>query len=101
MLEEHLNSLQQKLLENNTSDVNNNNNDYYLGTSNDDFKAVKVRQERIRIYHSNKNYQKEMDEFNNGLRKKHKKKITCTFSPSLLPMDVRIKLHKEGKVPMI
>ena len=69
MLKEHGNSLQQKLLENTTSNVNNNNDDYYLGTSNEDFKAVKVGQERIRIYHSNKNYQKEMEEFKNGLRK--------------------------------
>lgn len=102
MLEEHLNSLQQKLLEDNTSNVNNNNNDYYLGTNNDDFKAVKVGQERIRIYHSNKNYQKEMEEFKDGSRNERpKKKFSCTFSPSLLPMDVRIKLHKEGKVPII
>ncbi len=101
MLKEHTNSLQQKLLEDNTNNVNNSN-DYYLGTNNDDFKAVKVGQERIRIYHSNKNYQKEMEEVKNGSRKeKPKKKFSCTFSPSLLPMDVRIKLHKGGKVPII
>ena len=51
-------------------------NDYYLGTNNDDFKAVKVGQERIRIHHSNKNYHKELEEFKNGSRKeKPKKKI--------------------------
>jgi hypothetical protein len=102
MLKGHLNSLQQKLLEDNTSSNVNNNNDYYLGTNNDDFKAVKVGQERIRIYHSNKNYQNEMNEFKKKSRKERpKKKFSCTFSPSLLPMDVRIKLHKEGKVPII
>jgi hypothetical protein len=101
MLEEHLTALQQKLLEDNNNNVNNNN-DYYLGTNKDDFKPVKIRPERIRIHHSNKNYQKEMEEFKNGSRKeKPKKKISCTFSPSLLPVDVRIKLHKEGKVPII
>lgn len=43
-----------------------------------------------------------MEEYNNGLREeKPKKKFSCTFSPSLLPMDIRIKLHKEGKVPIM
>jgi hypothetical protein len=101
MLKEHLESLQHKLLEDNVNTVNNSN-DYYLGTHNDDFKAVKLGQERIRIYHSNRNYQKEMEEYKNGSRKeKPKKKFSCTFSPSELPMDIRIKLHKEGKVPII
>jgi len=102
MLEEHINSMQQKLLDENTASNIKNKNDYYLGTNNDDFKAEKIGQERIRIHHSNKNHQNEMEEFKNGLRKeKPKKKISCTFSPSLLPMDIRIKLHKEGKVPII
>ena len=69
MLGEHVNSLQQKLLKDNKSSNVNNNNDYYLGTNNEDFKAVKVGQERIRIYHSNKNYQTEMEEFKNRIKK--------------------------------
>jgi hypothetical protein len=103
MLEAHSEALKQKLLKDSATDVNNNNNnDYFLGTNNDDFKAAKVGPERIRIHHSNKNYQKEMEEFKNGSRKKKpKKKISCTFSPALLPMNIRIKLHKEGKVPII
>jgi len=78
MLEEHTNSLQQKLLENDTSNVINNNSDYYLGTNNDDFKAIKVEQEGIRIYHSNKNYQKEMEEFKNGSRKENLRRNSHT-----------------------
>ena len=71
-----------------------------LGT--DDFNITKVGHERIRIHHSNPNYQMEMTDFRSGLRKeKPKKKVSCTFSPSSLPMDVRIELHKEGKVPII
>ena len=42
MLKEHLNSLQQKLLNDKTSSNVNNNDNYYLGTNNDDFKAVKI-----------------------------------------------------------
>jgi hypothetical protein len=76
--------------------------DCYNGVNDDDFKAKRIGPERVRIDHSNSSYQKEMEEFKNGLRKeKPKKKISCLFSPSLLPMDVRIKLHKEGKVPII
>jgi hypothetical protein len=103
MLREHSKALQQKLLNGDATDViDKNNNDYFLGTNTDDFKAAKVGPERIRVHHSNKDYQKEMEEFKNGSRKeKPKKKISCTFSPALLPMDVRIKLHKEGKVPII
>jgi hypothetical protein len=102
MLEEHSGALQQKLLKGNITNNTKNNDDYYLGTNNDDFKAAKTGPERVRIHHSNKNYQKEAEEFKNGLRKeKPKKKISCTFSPSLLTMDVRIKLHKEGKVPIM
>ena len=101
MLEEHLKILQLKS-ELNVTNINININDYYLGTNNDNFKAAKIRPERVRIHHSNPNYQKEMGEFKNGLRKeKPKKKISCTFSPLKLPIDVRIKLHKEGKVPII
>jgi len=99
MLEEHFEGIQQKQLQNDGND--NNNNDYY-GANNNDFKITKIRPERVRIHHSNPNYQKEIEQFRIGLRKeKPKKKISCTFSPSLLPIDVRIKLHKEGKIPIV
>jgi hypothetical protein len=100
MLQEHLERIQQRQqLHNDGND--NNNNDYY-GANNNDFKITKIRPERVRIHHSNPNYQKEIEQFRRGLRKeKPKKKISCTFSPSLLPIDVRIKLHKEGKTPIV
>jgi hypothetical protein len=100
MLQEHLERIQQRQqLHNDGND--NNNNDYY-GANNNDFKITKIRPERVRIHHSNPNYQKEIEQFRIGLRKeKPKKKISCTFSPSLLPIDVRIKLHKEGKIPIV
>jgi hypothetical protein len=100
MLEEHHERIQQQQLH---DDSNDNSNDYYKGANNnDDFKVAKVGPERVRIHHSNPNYQKEMEQFRRGLRKeKPKKKISCTFSPSLLPIDIRIKLHKEGKIPIV
>lgn len=75
-----------------------------LEINNPVLKAVKIGPERIRIRHINENYQKEMEEFNkNDSRKKEKpsKMFVCTFSPSKLPVDERVKLHKEGKVPII
>ena len=92
ILEEHFERMEQK-----QHDVDRSND-----VNNDHFKVSTVGPERIRIHHSNPNYQREKDEFNNGLRKeKPKRKKSCTFSPSLLPIDVRIKLHKELKVPII
>jgi hypothetical protein len=55
---------------------------------------------RIRIHHSNPNYQEEMEEFKKRLREEEqpRKKITCTFDPFLLPIVNREKLHQEGEV---
>jgi hypothetical protein len=96
MLEGHTKVLQHKLLDDNTTYSVNDRDDYYLGANNDDFKAVKIGQERIRIHHSNKNFKKEMLEFKNGSRKeKPKKKISCTFNPFLLPITPRVLLNLE------
>jgi hypothetical protein len=68
-----------------------------------DNRVVEVGLERIRIHHSNPNYKKEMDEFEKWLREDRegeepRKKITCTFSPSLLPINIREKLYREGEL---
>jgi hypothetical protein len=65
-------------------------------------RAVRTGQERIRIHHSNPNYQKELEEYKKGLRseKLRKKKSCGPFDPSILPIEVRAKLHNEKKVPL-
>lgn len=96
MLDEHFQGLPLNLTD------SNDTNDYFKGLKEDSFKASKLTGPRVRIYHSNSNYKKEMQDYNKKLIKKRpKKKISCTFNPSKLPIDVRVRLHKEGKVPII
>jgi hypothetical protein len=69
---------------------------------------LEVGLERIKVNHSNPNYEKEMQEFDKlskrdkeRLRieeKKPRKNTTCVFNPFLLPIDIRQKLHEEGEV---
>ena len=67
-----------------------------------DDRAIKTRPERIRIHHSNPHYQEEPEEYRKGLRKeKPRKKKSCgPFDPSILPMEVRTRLHNENVVPL-
>jgi hypothetical protein len=70
-----------------------------LPTYYDDFKAIRKGPERLRIYHSNPNYQKEMDEYKGGLRPEEpRRKTVCYIDPRELSPAIRAKLHKEGKV---
>ena len=69
---------------------------------------LEVGLERIRVHHSNPNYQKEMQEFEKlskmgqravkSRKKQPRKKTTCIFSPFELPVDKIEKLQAEGKV---
>jgi hypothetical protein len=63
-------------------------------------RAVKVSKEMIRIRHPNINYQKEMDDFRNGLRKEKPKRKTssCYFYPWKQPLEVIGQLLKKGKI---
>jgi hypothetical protein len=67
-----------------------------------DDRAIKTRPERIRIHHSNPHYQRELEEYRKGLRKeKPRKKKSCgPFDPSILPVEVRARLHNENIVPL-
>lgn len=70
-----------------------------LPTYYDDFKAIRKGPERLRIYHSNRNFQKEMEEYKQGSRhEKPKRKTVCYIDPRRLSLAIRVKLHKEGKV---
>ena len=70
-----------------------------LPTYYDDFKAIRRGPERLRVYHSNPNYRKEMEEHKRGSRpEKPKRKTVCYIDPHELSPVIRAKLHKEGKV---
>ena len=65
----------------------------------DHLKAIRKGPERLRISHSNPNYQKEMEAFNEGSKKeKPRKKTVCYIDPHKLSLDIRVELHKQGKV---
>jgi hypothetical protein len=67
----------------------------------DHLKAIRKGPERLRIYHSNPNYQKEMEAFKKDSKKeKPRKKTVCYINPQNLSPDIRVKLHKQGKVSL-
>jgi hypothetical protein len=72
------------------------------GISNDEnFKVIKKRPQRIRIYHYNPNYQKEMDKFNKGLRGKPWRRKRCgPFNLLELPNAVIEQLYKRGRIQL-
>lgn len=97
MLDEHF----QGLFLNQNGD--NDDNDYFRGIKEDSFKVSKFSLPRVRIHHSNPYYQRELKEYEKKGRNmtKPKKKVACTFDPSKLPLEVKIRLHNERKVPII
>jgi hypothetical protein len=94
----HLCSIaQQQQSYNNTSEYEKTR-----GIGNDeDFKVIKKRPQRIRIYHYNQNYQKEIDEFNKGLRGKPWRRKRCgPFKLPELPYTIIEQLYKRGRIQL-
>jgi hypothetical protein len=65
-----------------------------------DNEIIKVGDERIRIHHSNLNYKREMQQFNDGLlEQKPRRKWSCgPFYPYKLPSAKVEELRRKGKL---